>query len=217
MVESVFSFSTRTNEAAGRSGTLGETLRSVSPQDAVSWVWLAYDQLNVAFLESLNQSDLGVVLIESSAKARRRPYHQQKLGVLLANQRHFAVELQAQGVPVLYLLSDADYGAVLNEVAGTCGPVHCFHHAERELRKEVEQLVVSGVLVEHAHPGWLTPQSWSMGNLSVGSTASMPKIGFLGKVTRLLRHPRFTKPMRLTVKWKPWWVGCTLTIRGRLT
>ena len=180
MVESAFSFSTQTIEAAGRSGTLGETLRSVSPQDAVSWVWLAYDQLNVAFLESLNQSDLGVVLIESSAKARRRPYHQQKLGVLLANQRHFAVELQAQGVPVLYLLSDADYGAVLNEVAGTCGPVHCFHHAERELRKEVEQLVVSGVLVEHAHPGWLTPQSWFVE--SVGEAPPFRMDSFYRKV-----------------------------------
>ena len=73
--------------------------------DAVAtWVWLAYDQLNVAFLESLDLDNLGVVLIESSHKAQRRPYHQQKLGVLLANQRHFALELQSQGIPVLYLL-----------------------------------------------------------------------------------------------------------------
>ena len=167
MSEGSFSFSAGTSKAAGRNGAIGKALQSVSPADAEAWVWLSYDQLNLAFLESLELNNTGVVLIESSSKARRRPYHQQKLGVLLANQRHFAVELQEQGVPVLYLLSTETYADVLAEVSQTCGPLHCFHHAERELRKEVDSLITSGALIEHAHPGWLTPQSWFVESVGV--------------------------------------------------
>ena len=41
-------------------------------------------------------SATGIVLIESPHKAALRPYHRQKLALVLANQRHFALE-QAQG------------------------------------------------------------------------------------------------------------------------
>ena len=180
MAASAFSFTSGTVLAAGRSGALGDTLSPVGPEAASSWVWLAYDQLNVAFLDALPSDDVGVVLIESASKAKRRPYHQQKLGVLLANQRHFAVELQARGIPVLYLLTDANYALPLREVSRACGPVHCFRHAERELRLEVEPLVASGLLVEHAHPGWLTPPEWFVE--SVGETPPFRMDAFYRKV-----------------------------------
>ena len=49
-------------------GALGSSLASVKAEDADVWVWLAYDQLNVAFLDALNlEGRLGVVLIESSS------------------------------------------------------------------------------------------------------------------------------------------------------
>ena len=175
-----FSFTSPIVQVAGRKGALGQSLCAVSPGDAENWVWLAYDQLNAAFLESLDLNNLGVVLIESSSKATRRPYHQQKLGVLLANQRHFALELQSEGIPVLYLLSTSNYGAVLAEVSQACGPVHCFHHAERELRRDVETLLQSGALVEHEHPGWLTPESWFLE--SVGSEPPFRMDSFYRKV-----------------------------------
>ena len=60
-----------------------------SPGDAENWVWLAYDQLNVAFLESLDLDNIGVVLIESSSKAKLRPYHQQKVGRALGQSASF--------------------------------------------------------------------------------------------------------------------------------
>ena len=73
MGEAGFSFTSPTVQAAGRKGALGRSLCTVSPDDAEAWVWLAYDQLNAAFLESLNLNNIGVVLIESSSKAKRRP------------------------------------------------------------------------------------------------------------------------------------------------
>ena len=180
MDEVAFSFSSTTVQAAGRKGPLGQSLRTVTPGDADTWVWLAYDQLNAAFLKSLNLGNIGVVLVESSSKAKLRPYHQQKLGMLLSNQRHFALELQSQGIPVLYLLSTSTYGAVIAEVSQACGPVHCFRHAERELRKDVESLLHLGALVEHEHPGWLTPQSWFLA--SVGSEPPYRMDAFYRKV-----------------------------------
>ncbi len=154
--------------AAQTNSVFGTKLLPVEANSADAWVWLAYDQLNVAFLESLNvEGRLGVVLIESSAKAQRRPYHQQKLGVLLSNQRHFALELQAMGYPVTYLIGQTPYAQILSTVQSQLGNLHCITAAERELRNEVAHLVEGGQLIEHEHPGWLTPQAWftsSVGN-----------------------------------------------------
>ena len=174
------SFPLGTVSAANRTGAFGDALHDVVPSDAEMWVWLSYDQLNVAFLESIEYEKVGVVLIESSEKANRRPYHQQKLGALLSNQRHFALELQSSGIPVLYLLSDAGYGAVVEHVSSSFGPLHCFTHAERELRQEVEHAIASGVLIEHPHPGWLTPRSWFVE--SVGETPPFRMDAFYRKV-----------------------------------
>ena len=67
-------------------GYFSSVLKPAPPSDADAWVWLAYDQLHPSMLSSLSlDGTVGVVLIESSVKARRRPYHQQKLGVLLSN------------------------------------------------------------------------------------------------------------------------------------
>ena len=162
-------------------GALGSSLASVKAEDADVWVWLAYDQLNVAFLDALNlEGRLGVVLIESSTKAKRRPYHQQKLGVLLSNQRHFALELQAMGYPVAYLISSASYGEVLGSVLSTVGSLHGVAAAERELREEVAHLTAQGRLIEHEHPGWLTPRNWFLD--SVGDTPPFRMDAFYRKV-----------------------------------
>jgi deoxyribodipyrimidine photolyase-related protein len=147
--------------ASERSGAFGQALSTPRLGDVDRWVWLAYDQLNVAFLEALEtEGRLGVVLIESVAKAQRRPYHQQKLGVLLSNQRHFALELAAAGYPVLYLIGLSDYGEPLHHLSNVLGNLDAFAPAERELRLEVDPLVRDGCLSVHPHPGWLTPRGW---------------------------------------------------------
>ena len=78
-----------------------------------NWHFVAYDQLNQALLpESQSSTSLGLVFIETSWKANRIPYHKQKLALLLSNQRHFALEMQALGHPIKYLFSDKDYAEV---------------------------------------------------------------------------------------------------------
>ena len=63
-------------------------------QKVKKWVYLPYDQLNTAVgpATEFTPNDTGLILIESLAKGKRRPYHQQKLALILCNQRHFALE-----------------------------------------------------------------------------------------------------------------------------
>ena len=153
----------------------------VDAQTVDTWVWLAYDQLNIAFLDALDlDGKVGVVLIESSHKAQRRPYHQQKLGVLLSNQRHFALELQATGYPVMYVISRLNYAQVLSGLSGSLGTIHGVQAAERELRLEVAPLEEDGSLMIHEHPGWLTPRSWFVE--SVGTEPPFRMDAFYRKV-----------------------------------
>ena len=142
-------------------GALGRSLETPDISTVDAWVWLAYDQLNQAFLSSLDlEGRVGVVLIESTNKARRRPYHKQKLGVLLSNQRHAAIEFQEEQIPVLYVLSREPYAEVLGRLHSVLGTLHAFSHAERELRIELQPLVDGGLVCVHEHPGWMTPRSW---------------------------------------------------------
>ena len=148
-------------DASKGRGFFASQVNSVAPKDAQRWVWLAYDQLNLAFLESLERADesLGVILIESSLKGRSKPFHQQKLAFLLSNQRHFALEVQAQGIPVYFVSTDRSFGDALNRL-GDFGVIESFEHAERSLRKSVETLVAEGKVILHPHPGWLTQRDW---------------------------------------------------------
>jgi len=147
--------------ASELTGAFGAALQTPTLEDVDRWVWLAYDQLNLAFLKALEtEQRLGVVLIESVEKAHRRPYHQQKLGVLLSNQRHFALELAAEGIPVLYLISRSTYENVVRHLARSLGGLSAFVPAERELRQEVEPLEQEAIVTVHPHPGWLTPRRW---------------------------------------------------------
>ena len=53
------------------------------------WVLVPYDQLTDAVgpLSREDPAELGIVLAESRWKARRRPYHRQKLALVLSNLR----------------------------------------------------------------------------------------------------------------------------------
>jgi len=138
-------------------GFFASQLNSVTPKDAQRWIWLAYDQLNLTFLEGLGSDfhDFGIILIESSQKGRSMPFHQQKLAFLLSNQRHFALEVQAQGLPVYFLSTDQDFSDAL-EGLGAFGVIEAFQPAERSLRTSIASLAGEGKVVLHPHPGWLT-------------------------------------------------------------
>jgi deoxyribodipyrimidine photolyase-related protein len=122
------------------------------------WLFVPYDQLSDALgpLSREDPRDLGVVLVETRWKARRRPYHRQKLALLLSNLRHFALEQAERGVAVRHVVGDAPYAKLLAPVAAELGPLRVMRPAERELRVDLEPLRKRGGLEEIPHEGWLT-------------------------------------------------------------
>lgn len=122
------------------------------------WIYAPYDQLTSSTgpLAGVDPRRAGIVLLESPAKAARRPYHKQKLAMVLANQRHFALEQAARGVAVRYVVARAGYAEALAELARELGPISMMEAAERELRVELAPLASRGALEILPHTGWLT-------------------------------------------------------------
>ncbi|MGA1605963.1 MAG: cryptochrome/photolyase family protein [Planctomycetota bacterium] len=125
-----------------------------------SWVFAAYDQLTDAIgpLAERPAAELGLVLCENRAKARRRPYHRHKLAFVLANQRQFALEQAKRGVAVRYVTGDDSYAALLEPVARELGGLTAMEPAEREMRTDLAPLVEAGLLSIVPHQGFLTTQ-----------------------------------------------------------
>lgn len=122
------------------------------------WLFVPYDQLSdgIGPLARQPAAELGIVLVESRAKAARRRYHRQKLALVLANLRQFALEQAARGVAVRHVVTDGDYATALRPLARELGPLQVQRPAERELRAELAPLFADGALVEVAHDGWLS-------------------------------------------------------------
>jgi len=106
---------------------------SQDPSDR-RWIHVPYDQLtdSIGPLSRENTRNLGIVLIENPWKAARRPYHRQKLALILSNMRHFALEQAARGIAVLYIVADGPYRSALEQVARDVGPLTLMAPAERE-------------------------------------------------------------------------------------
>ena len=121
------------------------------------WAYLPYDQLTLDMgpLAGLPAQEQGIVLIESRAKAKRRPYHKQKLAFILSNQRHFALEQATRGVAVRYLGGESGYAEQLDAL-DLDAPLLMMEAAELELRDELQPLVDAGRLELHPHEGWLS-------------------------------------------------------------
>lgn len=123
------------------------------------WHYLPYDQQGHHLLDATDR--VGVVLVELPAKAAQRPYHQQKLALVLANQRQFALELQARGIAVDYVVSNAPtYAEALTAPLQRHGPLAVMTPAERALRMDLLPRLQAGALIEHPHRGWLTEPAW---------------------------------------------------------
>jgi deoxyribodipyrimidine photolyase-related protein len=112
-----------------------------------------------------------VVLLESTWKGNRRPYHKQKLALVLANMRHFALEQADRGVAVRYEVTDAPYSHALRGIASEAGGLTAMEPAERELRADLAPLVAEGLLSLVPHEGWLT-----RADQFVESTAGRPHL-----------------------------------------
>jgi len=143
---------------ASGDGPFSSKMKHPDVQSIDSWWYMPYDQLNLGLLPQ--QESIGILLIESEKQARRRPYHKQKLCYILSNMRHFAIETQKKGIPVLYVRTTEQYDEPLRDLAKQIGPINMLRAAERELRTTLKPLMDEGHLIEHEHTGWLTPQTW---------------------------------------------------------
>ncbi len=78
-------------------GTRGAFLRELDARGSDPagrrWIFVPYDQLSdgIGPLSRLEPNEAGLLLVESPWKASRRPYHKQKLALILANLMHFAL------------------------------------------------------------------------------------------------------------------------------
>ena len=142
---------------------LKKRLREAAPrsQGKRRWLFVPHDQLSAAIgpLSREDPSSLGIVLVEWTAWARRRPHHKQKLALVWANQRWFALEQAARGVAVRYLPTRRPLAEVLGEQARELGGLEMMEAAEREMRVELRPLVDSGALRVLPHEGWLTTRA----------------------------------------------------------
>ena len=122
------------------------------------WLFIPYDQISDA-IGPLSREDprrLGIVVVENPWKAARRPYHKQKLAVVLANLRHFALEQAKRGVAVRHVIAQGPYHEALGPLIHELGPIRVMTPAERELRIDLQKLSVRGGLEFLPHEGWLT-------------------------------------------------------------
>lgn len=122
------------------------------------WLFVPYDQLTAELgpLSEEPPEELGIVVVETLWKGRRRSYHKQKLALILANLRHFALEQAERGVAVRHVIGEASYGDLLRPVAKELGGLRMMEAAERELRVDLAPLVEEGLLEILPHQGWLT-------------------------------------------------------------
>jgi deoxyribodipyrimidine photolyase-related protein len=137
----------------------GDRLRDRNPDPAGRrWLFVPYDPPNqgVGPLSREDPRALDIVLVETRWKPTQRPYHQQKLALVLASQRHFALEQAAPGVAVRYVAGEASYATPLAPLAAELGPLRAMQPAERELRADLAPLVASGALALLPHEGWLS-------------------------------------------------------------
>jgi len=128
------------------------------PKEGRRWLFVPHDQLSdgIGPLSREDPRRLGIVLVENSWKAARRPYHKQKLALILANLRHFALEQAKRGVAVKHVIAGEPYHKALEPLIPELGTICAMVPAERELRLDLEKLADKGELEFLPHEGWLT-------------------------------------------------------------
>ena len=122
------------------------------------WLFIPYDQLTdrVGPLSREDPKTLGIVLVENPWKPSRRPYHKQKLALILSNLRHFALEQADKGVAVRHVIAEGPYATALEPLIPELGPLTVMVPAERELRADLKALADKKSLVFIPHEGWLS-------------------------------------------------------------
>ena len=125
---------------------------------------MPYDRLTdkTGPLSEQSPSQTGIVMMEALRKAHRRPYHKKKLALLIANQRHFALEQAARGVKVIYIFTKSIFADGLLDAQQTykLTEMTTMKAAEREMRLDLEKARQRGVrLKEVPDTTWLSTES----------------------------------------------------------
>ncbi|MFK7894443.1 MAG: cryptochrome/photolyase family protein [Myxococcota bacterium] len=125
------------------------------------WVYVPYDQLTdqVGPLAAFPPEAIGIVLVETLWKPRQRPYHKQKLALVLASMRHFALEQADRGVHVDYRFGEDCYSVMLEDVVRKRGPLQMMEAAEYELRQDLQPMVDAGQIEVVPNETWFTTRN----------------------------------------------------------
>jgi len=126
---------------------------SAAPHELKSrrWIFIPYDRFTdrTGPLTEQSADETGIVLVESAAKALRRPYHKKKLVLLISNMRHFALEQAERGCKVIYRLSEHSHAQALLQLQRELPlpELTMMHPAERELRLDLEAAIAAGLRI----------------------------------------------------------------------
>lgn len=150
--------------------TFLEHVHDIAPTPAEvstrQWVFVPYDRLNdrIGPLGKTLPHDAGIILIESHAKGRNRPYHKKKVLIVLSNMRHFALEQHARGVAVIYRNAPESYGEQLLYLQRehALPAISVATPAERELRQDLAQAEAKGLKLRYVEDdAWIsTEEDW---------------------------------------------------------
>jgi deoxyribodipyrimidine photolyase-related protein len=156
------------------------------------WVYLPYDRLTdrTGPLHDMPAKEVGLILVESAAKGHRRDYHKKKIALLLANERHFALEQAARGVAILYEMQQGTHGDGLLKLQRDyqLPPITVMKPAERELRVDLEQARTQGLeLNEIEDTTWLSTESDFDTVFKLKSGADLPKSFVMDRFYRAMR------------------------------
>ncbi|MBM4100318.1 MAG: cryptochrome/photolyase family protein, partial [Planctomycetes bacterium] len=115
------------------------------------WWAVLHDQLDAAHWRSVAAASgarglaaPGIVLVESGEWLSRRPYHRQRVALILLNQRSFAAELREAGIEVVEVRTDGPVSDALAGAARDRGTLMVQEPAEREMRAELAPLAARG-------------------------------------------------------------------------
>ena len=125
------------------------------------WIYVPYDRYTdrTGPLTEQPADATGIVIVESTAKAHRRPYHKKKLALLISNMRHFALEQAERGCSVLYHFSPHSHGQALSSLQRKypLPELTVMQPAERELRLDLARAAEDGLkLREVPDSTWLS-------------------------------------------------------------
>ncbi len=142
-----------------------DSIHNAAPSRADSkeraWIYVPYDRLTDATgpLSDRPAEECGIVMMEALAKAHRRPYHKKKLILILASQRHFALEQAKRGVKVAYMFTPGIFADGLEAAKREhgIGSVTMMEPAEREMRLDIEEARRRGIEIDEvADTTWLS-------------------------------------------------------------